>query len=133
MAKNLRDLFAGAPERELSLRDLANEQVTERTVYEPELPDFTARMPGDNPNHPLVVAQLSNPFYGKSPLAVSRELREGRIPPQQERQARAWIDQYQKLSGETVYNGRNHEFEEPELTGESCLRGRADPWPFDGS
>lgn len=132
MAKNLRDLFAGAPERELTLQDLAHEQVTERTVYEPELPDFIARMPGDDPNHPLVEAQLSNPFYGKNPLTVSREIREGKLHPQQERQARAWIDQYERLTGEKLYDGRNHEFEEPELTGESCLH-RADPWPFDGT
>ena len=93
---------------------------------------MTARMPGDPDDHPLLESQRSNPFYGISPQKVSKLLQEGMIVPEQERQARAWIDQYQKLTGETLYNSRNHNFEEPEVTGENtCGLRRADPWPFE--
>lgn len=134
--KSIRDLFSGPSTPNPTLRDLASERVAERTVVPSENQTFTARIPGDSvEDHPLVQSQLGNPFYGLSPLKVSRLLRAGKLTAQQERQARSWIDQYQKLSGETVFNGRNHDFEEPEVVGDGgqCGIRRADPYPFDGS
>jgi hypothetical protein len=88
-------------------------------------------MPGDPEDHPFQVAQKNNPFYGMNPQRVSKVLQSGKLSPDLERKARAWIDQYQRLTGETVHNGRNHDFEEPEITGgNQCGLRRADPWPF---
>jgi hypothetical protein len=133
VVKNIRDLFVGGHDRNPTLQDHAMDQVTEqdRYVLPPENPLMTARMPGDPDNHPLTEAQRANPFYGINPLRVSRLLQAGKINPGQARQARAWIDQYQKMTGETVHNGRNHDFVEPEVTGyNQCGVRRADPWPF---
>ena len=134
VVKSIRDLFSGGQDTNPTLRDHANDRVSEdeRYVLPPEAPLFTARMPGDPDDHPLLEPQRNNPFYGISPQKVSKLLQEGMIAPEQERQARAWVDQYQKLTGETLYNGRNHNFEEPEVTGENkCGLRRADPWPFE--
>ena len=134
VVKSIRDLFSGGHDTNPTLRDHANDRVSEdeRYVLPPEAPLFTARMPGDPDDHPLLESQRNNPFYGISPQKVSKLLQEGMIAPEQERQARAWVDQYQKLTGETLYNGRNHNFEEPEVTGENkCGLRRADPWPFE--
>jgi len=133
VVKSIRDLFSGGQDNNPTLRDHASDRVTEqdRYVLPPQAPLFTARMPGDPDNHPLLDSQRSNPFYGISPQQVSTLLNAGMIQPEQERQARAWIDQYQKLTGEKLYDGRNHNFEEPEVTGENkCGLRRADPYPF---
>ena len=129
--KSIRDLFSGGQDTNPTLRDHANDRVTEeeRYVLPPQNPLFTARMPGDPDDHPLLESQRNNPFYGISPQKVSALLQAGRINPDQEHQARAWVDQYQKLTGETLYNGRNHNFEEPEVTGDNkCGLRRADSW-----
>lgn len=114
--KNIRDLLAGPPHpsEATTLRTLASETVTERTVIPSENAEFTARMPGDG-EHPL--ARLSaNPFPGVGVQEVARRVREGEIrDPAIERQARAFVDQFQRLEGQAVYNGRNHEFVEPEI------------------
>ena len=133
IVRNIRELFAGGQDNNPTLRDHAHDRVTEQERYAlpPENPLMTARMPGDPEDHPLIEAQRDNPFYGINPQRVSALLHAGKLPPGQERQARAWIDQYQKLTGETLHNGRNHNFEEPEVTGyNQCGVRRADPWPF---
>jgi hypothetical protein len=134
VVKSIRDLLSGGHDNNPTLRDHANDRVTEQEGYPlpPENPLMTARMPGDPDDHPLFEPQSNNPFYGISPQKVAALLNAGMISPKQERQARAWIDQYQKLTGETVYNGNNHNFKEPEVTGyNSCGIRRADPWPFE--
>jgi hypothetical protein len=133
VVKSIRDLFAGGQDSNPTLRDHASDHVTEqeRYVLPPENPLMTARMPGDLDNHLLLDGQRNNPFYGINPQRVSTLLHAGKLNSSQERQARAWIDQYQKLTGETLHNGRNHDFEDPEITGSNqCSIQRADPWPF---
>lgn len=133
VVKSIRDLFAGGLDSNPTLQDHVRDRVTEQEWYTlpPENPLMTARMPGDHDDHPLAEAQRGNPFYGINPLRVSRLLHAGKIPPGQERQARAWISQYERLTGETLHNGSNHNFEEPEVTGDNkCGLRRADPWPF---
>lgn len=125
----MRDLFSGGVDTNPTIQDVAASQFVEPDMLPPENPLFTARLPGDADDHPLLEPQKNNPFYGISPLEVSRLLRAGKIPPELHRQANSWIDQYQKLEGQAVYNSRNQEFVEPELTGCSGLR-RADPWPY---
>lgn len=134
VVKSIRDLFAGGQDSNPTLRDHASDHVTEqeRYVLPPENPLMTARMPGDPDDHPLTEDQRGNPFYGINPLRVSRLLHAGKLNPTQERQARAWISQYEKLTGETLHNGRNHDFVEPEIPGDNkCGLRRADPWPFE--
>lgn len=62
-------------------------------------------MPGDTNDHPLHEDHESNPFRGRNPQAVYRLIVEGNLPPEQERQARAAIDSYQRLTGERVGGG----------------------------
>lgn len=134
VVRNIRDLFVGGRDTNPTLRDHANDRVLEdeRFALPPENPEWTARMPGDPENHPFQVAQENNPFCGMNPQRVSKVLQSGKLSPELEKKARAWIDQYQKLTGETVHNGRNHDFVEPEITGSnSCGLQRADPWPFE--
>ena len=105
----LRDLLFGTPSVNPSIREVASHAEL-GAVFEAENPTFSARLPGDAlETHPLVQSQLHNPFYGVSPLRVSRLLRAGKLDPEQEKQARGWLDQYQKLTGESVYDARNHE------------------------
>jgi hypothetical protein len=74
---------------------------------------FVAKIPGDAGTHPLEEAGR-NPFPGRSVLDLSRALREGKITdPSLRRKAHAYVDQYQKLTGETVYSTRNHEPDHP--------------------
>ena len=129
VVRKVRDLFVGGVDTNPTLQDLAASKVIEREMFPPENPLMTARLPGDADDHPMLEAQRNNPFYGTSPLKVSRLLRAGKIPANLQRQAQSWIDQFQKLEGQAVYNGSNQEFVEPEVTGTSGLR-RADPWPF---
>ena len=129
--KSMHTLFSGGQDTNPTLHDLANDHIMEREMLPPENPLMTARLPGDPDDHPMIEAQKNNPFYGVNPLRVSRLLRAGKFNPDQEHQARAWINQYEKVTGETLYNGRNHDFVEPEVTGDnSCGIRRADPWPF---
>ena len=89
-----------------TLRDLIN-QVPERQVKPTENPAMTARLPGDSvEDHPLMASQVSNPFYGTSPLKVLLLLKAGKFTPTQERQARSYLDQYSKLSGDKLTMGR---------------------------
>jgi len=117
MAQNIRDLLQGPPHpsEATTLRTLASETVTERTILPDENPSFTARLPGDAGSHPLANTG-QNPFPGVGIQEVARRVREGAIQdPTVERQARAYIDQFQRLDGQSIYDGRNHEFEEPEI------------------
>lgn len=120
MAQNIRDLLRGPPHpsEATTLQTLAREKtVAERTVVPDGTASFTARMPGDAGGHPLGNTG-ANPFPGVGPQEVARRVREGAIrDPAVERQARAYVDQFQKLTGQAIYSGRNHEFEEPEVEG----------------
>ena len=53
-----------------------------------------------------MASQVSNPFYGTSPLKVLLLLKAGKFTPTQERQARSYLDQYSKLSGDKLTMGR---------------------------
>jgi len=131
--KSIRDLFTKASIPPQTIREIANSSDSERVDTAQENLGFTARLPGDQvEDHPLIQSQLGNPFYGINPLKVSRLLREGKLSVDLERQARVWLDQYQRLSGDVVYDRRNHEFEEPEINGDGgqCGIRRADPWPY---
>lgn len=75
--------------------------------------NFVAKMPGDEGTHPLAETGR-NPFPGWSVLAISRALRDGRIAdPTLERKARAYLSQYQRLTGEVIYDPRKHVPEHP--------------------
>lgn len=107
---DIRDLLEGPPHPSegLTLRGVAAESVTEHTVYPPENPEWVAKLPGDEGQHPLA-ATGSNPFPGKSVQEVSRLIRSGTLSRDEERKARAYIDTYQKWTGEAVYNPSMHE------------------------
>ena len=131
--KNIRDLLQGPahPSEANSLRSIAREAVTERTVIPAENPSFTARMPGDSEDHPLT-ATSRNPFPGVGVQEVARRIRDGQIQdPTLERQARAYVDQFQKLEGQALYNSRNHEFEPTHSVFGAGIGGlrRADRFP----
>jgi hypothetical protein len=51
---------------------------------------------------------------GVSVAEMSRALREGAIPFEQERQVRAYLSQYQRQTGESLYDPRNHRAIDPE-------------------
>lgn len=117
-AKSIRDMLVGPPHpsESITLQTLAA-TVQEHEAYPEENPGFHAKMPGDSSPHLLGTA-IQNPLPGESVLALSRRLRDGTLPPQLERQAQAYIHQYQKWSGDAVYDARNHEQiqEEIEIT-----------------
>lgn len=113
--RSLRDLIQDLPRQEESeptLRTIAQSVVTERTQVPDDFPGFSARLPGDDEPHPFG-GGIENPMPGMSVLAMSRALREGAIPFEQERQVRAYIAQYQERTGEIVYNPRNHRAVDP--------------------
>jgi hypothetical protein len=113
-AKNIRDLLVGPPHpsESVTIHTVAKETVKERTVVPDETSKFTARLPGDENDHPLAEVG-KNPFPGVSVLALSRMLRDGTMPPDKERQARAYLSQHQRLTGEVMYDRRNHEPDHP--------------------
>lgn len=111
LMKSLRDFFTGTPVENPTLQELAASTVTERTVVPDEAREFTARLPGDEP-HPLAAIHANNPFMGKNPQAVFREMQSGKLTPELERQARAAIDVFQKMTGETVNSGASEPFVE---------------------
>jgi hypothetical protein len=107
--RNIRDLIEDLPvssEPEPTLTSVARSSVTERTLLPDEHPGISARMPGDDP-HPLG-AGIENPIPSLSVLELSRALREGAIPFETERKVRAYLSQYQRQSGESVYDPRFH-------------------------
>ena len=108
----LRDLVENwNPSEAPTLREVATTPV-EHAVYE-DNPGWSARMPGDE-SHP-VGAGVSNPMPELGgPLALSRALRAGEIPFEKERQVRVYLDQFQKQSGQTLYDPRNHRAIDPE-------------------
>jgi hypothetical protein len=99
--KSLRDLVTTKATSDTDLHGSARgEGPTADPGVHPDEARFTARMPGDDGStHPL---HSDNPFRGKNPQTVLRALREGNLSPDQERQARAAIDTYAKLSGDPV-------------------------------
>jgi hypothetical protein len=62
----------------------------------------------------VVGGSVENPIPELGPLALSRALREGEIPPEQERQVRAYLTQYERYTGESLYSSRNHVLSVPE-------------------
>jgi hypothetical protein len=97
---SLRDLVKTNAKADTTLQGAAKgEGPTADPGVHPDEARFTARMPGDTSDHPL---NSDNPYRGKNPQTVLRALREGNLSPDQERQARAAIDTYAKLSGDAV-------------------------------
>lgn len=126
MPTDIRDLVQGwNPEPAPTLREVATTPVTESTVYE-ELPGWSAHMPGDPEDHPRGGA-VPNPMPELGgPLTLSRALREGEIPFEKERQVRAYLAQFEKHMGQSLYNPSNHRVldpdpQEPRVYGESTL------------
>jgi len=114
--KTLRDLLVGPPHpsETATLRGVARDTAQEAQVgpsAEQHDPGntFVAKMPGDDgTTHPFWET-CRNPFPGQGVQEISRALREGRITdPALQRRAHAYLDQYQKLTGEMVYSTRNH-------------------------
>ena len=137
--KNIRDLLVGPPHpiEANTLQMVAHETVEERTAVPDPTAGFTARLPGlVQEEHPLDTG--INPFEGENVLFVARALREGQIPPHLERQARSFIDRFQKMTGEVVYDPRMHipscpveqqYSDENTISPANGLR-RADPYPY---
>lgn len=140
--KTLRDLLAGPPHPiEVNTLQMVAYETRDFTPVYDRTAGFTARLPGDADDHPLSGTTPTNPFPGQSVLALSRALREGSIrDPAVERKVRAYIDQYQKLTGEVIYRGGNHtpvcptgqQYANADTVsyGANNLR-RADPYPYD--
>ena len=108
MIKTIRDLVEGWSSSHVTdralvevARDVPNGAVEEHV-------GVSARMPGDSDPHPLG-GGVANPMPGMSALALSRALRAGEIPFDQERRVRVYLDQYQKQSGELLYNPSHHQ------------------------
>jgi hypothetical protein len=108
----IRDLIEGwTPPETPTLREVATTPV-EHAVYE-DNPGWSARMPGDE-SHPVGEA-VTNPLPELGgPLALSRALRAGEIPFDQERQVRAYLDQFQKQTGHVLYEPKHHRANDPE-------------------
>ena len=111
MPKKLSDLVGGWPTG-LDVRDVVEDwrknPVTESSVTPDPHEAVTARLPGDEREHPLG-EQVSNPMPEiGGPLSLSRALRAGHIPFDKEKAVRRYIDQYQKMTGEVLYDPRNH-------------------------
>ena len=143
MAKTLRDLVEGYnPEPTPTLRDHA---AGYHTYYDPQGKSTYAHMPGDNveswdefeldlavspaTQQRVVGGAIKNPIPELGPLGLSRALREGTIPPQHERQVRAYLAQYERYTGDTLYNPRHHNVPEDEITGGPVHH--ADPYGSD--
>lgn len=86
--------------------DWRTNPVTESSVTVDPNDALSARLPGDEA-HPLKAATNPMPEVG-GPLALARALHAGKIPFDKERDVRRYIDQYQRMTGETLYNPYNH-------------------------
>lgn len=94
------------PSVNATLREVASTSATE-AMYE-ENQGWSARMPGDE-EHPLG-SEVQNPMPEiGGPLALSRALRAGEIPFEKERLVRVYLDQFEKQSGQSLYNPRHHQ------------------------
>lgn len=63
----------------------------------PELhPEWTARLPGDDPQHPLT-AKAANPYPGVGPQALMRALRNDTLPQNMRQAVFVYLDQFKKL------------------------------------
>lgn len=110
--ESLRDLLPGDPhpaEREHTAQRVVERWrqnlVTERTVVPDPLSTWTAKMPGDDvEGHPLH-GRATNPFPGINVLELARMLQAGQVPMHLERQVIAYIDQYERLDGQSVFGG----------------------------
>jgi hypothetical protein len=150
-AKNIRDMLAGPahPSESVTLQTLAAERIEEGGGPEPDLmASFFARMPGDPATHPKGLTMPENPRPDLGIMALSRALHAGLLTdPIEEKQARAYIKLFEDMSGDKLYEGRNHEpacqveqeytdVENDELRrledggSPNRLKGRADPWPY---
>lgn len=136
MAKNLRDLLSGEShpsEREMTARRVVErwraQAPTERTLVPDPLASFTARMPGDDvESHPLH-GKASNPFPGVNVLELARRLQAGQVPLDKERQAIAYIDQYERLTGDSVFGGPRRVAGSPQAAPPPAPKGPVPNWP----
>lgn len=60
------------------------------------LPEWTARLPGDDPNHPLT-NKAANPYPGIGPQALMRALRNDTLPQNMRQAVFLYLDQWKKL------------------------------------
>ncbi len=134
--KSIRELFSGGTDQNPTLREVASEKVTERTLLvEPHhevIAQFTARLPGGEMDpHPMVEAQMASPFFGSKPFEVRDKIRAGAYSPEEERQARKWMRQFPILIREPDYS-KAGKFEHPPVPEDNGQFGihRADPWPY---
>ena len=108
--KTLRDLIPGDPhpDEAVSTIQAALQQVEIVPEVDP-LAGFFTRMPGDSLEGHIKAAEIiANPVPGASPMDLSRGLREGAYAIDLERKVRAFIAQYQRFTGEVLYDSRNH-------------------------
>lgn len=115
--KNIRDMLCGPPHpsEAVTLQTLAAESPAERAIIPQGPSGFTARLPGDpEEDHPLG-ARVTNPLPGTSVLELARKLREGTLDLTTEKAARNYLDMFRKMTGEVVYDPRNHPFPEPPI------------------
>ena len=101
--KTLRDALPGEPhpkEAEQTIRRVVDrwrqQTAKERIVVPGPMSEWVARMPGDKATHPLQ-GNAQNPYPGLSVLELSRMYHAGKIPLPLERQALAYIDQFNRL------------------------------------
>jgi hypothetical protein len=134
--KSIRELFSGEGDQNPTLREVVSKSVTERTLLvEPHheiTSQFTARLPGENMDpHPMVQAQMGNPFFGSKPFEVRDKIRAGSYSPEEERQARKWLSRFPILIKEPDYS-KAGQFEHPPTPEDHGQFGilRADPWPY---
>lgn len=135
--KSIRELFSGGSDQNPTLRDIASDVVTERTLLvEPHhevIAQFTARLPGQEmDSHPMVEAQMANPFFGSKPFEVRDKIRAKAFTPEEERQARKWLRQFRELLIEEPDHSKAGQFEHPPTPEDSGQFGihRADPRPY---
>lgn len=60
------------------------------------LPEWTARLPGDDPRHPLT-NKAANPYPGIGPQALMRALRNDTLPQNMRQAVFLYLDQWKKL------------------------------------
>ncbi len=106
--KNIRDLLAGPPHPDEANNLQALAKPHEYESFPAVNAEWKARMPGDDLESAPLYQNSVNPFPGLGVQAMSRLLREGKLPPEKERSVRAYLDQYRKLTGEVLYDPRMH-------------------------
>lgn len=98
----MRDMFEGAPsaEEEITLRVMAAFH-PEYELLEPQAPEYTAKMPGDD-EHPLAKTG-SNPFPHMSQQQLIQAMREDKIPQELRYRVGAYLKRFQQMDGQDQY------------------------------